>query len=1659
MKLLRNFIKGRMNKMFDERLIPPGEYVDALNIRLGSTELTEVGAVENSKGNTQLTTLSYNGLNLSAQASKAQCIGAFEDGMTETMYWFIHQPTNTSSAAPLDMIVSYNTTSQTLTYHVISTNGGLGAGAASTLNFNPQYLITGVNLVGDLLFFTDNINPPRKINVTSAYPVPTASHIDKLKEEDISVIQRPPGFQGTELVSPTVELVLEDQENFMEDRFISFAYRYRYLNGEYSATSLYSLPAFSPGNFFFSPDNYDNTGMENRYNGADVSFNTGPSQVVEVDLLFKLAGGSTIFVVENFNKEEQGWGNNSVRTVRFNNSKIFTTLLTSELLRLYDNVPRTAQAQTIMGNRLMYGNYVDGYDLVDTANNSLNLVYTAEGVSTPVTTEEIDDEPDIVVGTSYSTLCGISQAGVNNKISFDFTDTKSELKVGTTVFFSLTIAHQDTSTTSGSWNCDDWFNPTPWPGNSTQTFAVSVTLQEDFIDDVAAFAASTVFQNAIGTVLEVNMEPLATSDQGTSLTDRFNTYLQVPGADYACGSTWEKDFYGRTNCVNEQGFGISVSGDVLSLELPAMRYTYTAGGANQNEFCEYFMFESGTADLRNVSTISSLHSNRDYEIGIVYMDTYGRSTTALVSRNNTVFFPPNTSSQKNEIDVTIPIQQLPPSWATHYKFVCQPSAGDYNTIYSNISYPRASDNHVFFRLEGENQTKVQVGDTLTVKRDVNGTVNSHITATVLGIDAQSSDFLENGSTQLAGLYMEMSPSGWESGSLEEGDVIDFGERSAYNSTGDCSKNPKIQYPVVSQGSNAGIDDVPYDVPTGSIIQIEWSIHRDHKKESCPGYDYRYNETFVVDNDYDSFYDWYRDNIINVTTGTENNFSEYNLNFNNISLFTDASDTGVRGDVSTCAFAAVPDRSCNSTDIFFEESETVDEGEGWAPATDQLQSSYQHFESTVAIGDTVTNTDTLATTTVLTVDSDILLTLNSDIFAGTTPVSKNSFTISRPGGPCPRYLTFQSQLAECKNKRSHMSVRIVVTRANNLVVWETQPAQVSPDIFYESSQMYKITGGYHMGNTQDQSATDPAIIRTAFMNCYSFGNGVESYRILDSMGGRSFNLGERVTSVLGQDFIEAKRVNDITYSGVFNDNSNVNNLNVFNLGLSNFKTCDRSFGPIQVLHGMTTDVLVLQEDKISYVLTEKDLLSDAGAGGALTSVPYVLGQQVARVEDFGISFNPESFVEWGPHMFFTDAKRGAVLKLTGDGRGQTLNEVSILGMETWFRDMFYDKLTTQKLGGYDPYMNEYVLTANSIQLPIDTPPIACGTTLAYTGKNTPYTYTVDVGEAVGDVDIAIDVTLGEIDVAAVWNSGTVSALGVTGSTTLTVAKTLPTPTTVEVTITPIVASDFSILVPCVEEVEITLITVVLTSAGDQGETVHANFNWDDGTTVSPVDDILVNFAATSPSYYNSQSGPRGVGIFPYDGVDLVLGTQKIGTDDFDFDSSVNTLNWLSSNTLYTNSSTDINSLINAMASITPISNPSTGVYEATVTSASISTANQYLYVVWDLRDFFSADLCDSTLSAVAACCDCVDTCDSFTATKSHGSSIAACNDPSVNITYKTNRDQTPPDDLEVGDRVFTSECSPSYWLSSGWYKVEHVSGGTYYAIFVGANGIITSISSC
>ncbi len=63
------------------------------------------------------------------------------------------------------------------------------------------------------------------------------------------------------MACPGLELSLAPgEENYLEDRFISFAYRYKYQDNEYSAISQFTEVAFQTESFDFSPNSKVNEG-------------------------------------------------------------------------------------------------------------------------------------------------------------------------------------------------------------------------------------------------------------------------------------------------------------------------------------------------------------------------------------------------------------------------------------------------------------------------------------------------------------------------------------------------------------------------------------------------------------------------------------------------------------------------------------------------------------------------------------------------------------------------------------------------------------------------------------------------------------------------------------------------------------------------------------------------------------------------------------------------------------------------------------------------------------------------------------------------------------------------------------------------------------------------------------------------------------------------------------------------------------------------------------------------------------------------------------------------------------------------------------------------------------------------------------------------------
>jgi hypothetical protein len=1459
--ITRNFIAGRMNKIVDERLLPDGEYIDAMNVRMGSTEKSEVGVISNTKGNTSLTTLKYiDGTNLSTDA---RCIGAIEDSARETIYWFVHDPSFTDAGltGKLDLIVSYNINTNILIYHVVSIDNG--SGVLTTLNFNPKYLITGINIIEDLLFFTDDYNPPRVINIKNSYANPVGD-VDQFNAESILVIKKPP----TE--SPSVQVITTSgQENYLQDRFICFAYRYEYENGEYSATSQWSDIAFIPNPFEFNVNSMLNEGMTNFGNTAIVSYNTGGPLVVGIDLLFKQSNNNIIKVIEKINKVERGLSNNSIETFSFNNSKIFTVLSEAEILRLYDNVPRFAKAQTIMGNRLMYGNYVEGYDLVDSSGVPVKFEYIANFVTEEIGLTNIPEELN-----SGNYQLNTPLVIPDSVVYVDLAE--ANLVAGSFISVALTFSH------------DSFSGSTPYPTETTDNTEVTFDffLNADY-SSVYALASSIEFQEAVGTATNIlpvyDPTPGAeTSCDGTTFTDQFNCAL--PNNLDAL----EKVGSGITGVDQPIKIIASPSSTEIGFQLCAMKYVDNPATPTVTVY-EYYTISFAAAIFQEIGNPRSLHSNRGYEIGIVYMDDFNRSSTALVSPNNAVHISCGFSANKNSIQVIIPTTQRAPYWATRYKFVIKPDEENYETIYSNLFFTDPETNSVWFYLEGENTKKVEIGDRLIVKADTDGPKTNCAYATVLEKQAQASGFITpvGDVTVPAGLYIKINPNTF-SAVLDPDAIIDLGEQRV------CGNYAISTYTVnVEDPDNPGMY-LDYSIPAGSIINLKLNWNRDGVRSDCEARGYLFERRLTASANYDSFVDWWNGDNIGalLSTGTPKDDStelEY---------------------IPTLGILTQTDFSIMYLQFYRE------------PVTNKLS-----------------------------------LQLST---------GKRCTGVNYP-----------------LRRRYCVTSKVEVFRAIDLIIFETEPQDALPDVFFENNLSFGIdVDGNHLGNIQNQDIVGgiPAIIDTGFFNCFSFGNGAESYKIRDSIIGRSFNLGERVTSVAEQDYKEADRFADITYSGVYNQETNLNKLNEFNKGLSNYKNCEVSFGEIFVLDARETDVLTLQEDKISYVLAGKNLLSDASAGNVITATPEVLGTQIARTEKYGISFNPESYVQWGYDRYFTDAKRGAVIQLKGNSsQNDQLVVVSEMNMRTWFRDTFNTNFNTQKLGGFDPYMNEYVLSINDKLLPSEEGCIDCGLNQTFTlsiGEEVPsqITYCVNLGSLIGETDISFNFT--DIDEGATieiqvdYDGNTESTGRVDTGGVLTFDKNNISVETAEITLIYTGNMTVSVLVDCVQTKTLNIVEVVVTNNSEAGQTIHTQYRYTNGTFIGPLLSNLVLFdnGTETPlvSRYNISTGFIGTGGFPPIGSTMILSTNKIVPDSYNFDVAQDKFKYFRSNTLYDNNSTDIQTLLNASATATPILGASPLFYANFIVPSGSN--GDYLYLIWDLRDSILTELCFTT-AIIDTCCDC------------------------------------------------------------------------------------------
>ena len=325
------FIKSKMNKDLDDRLLPQGEYRDALNIQVSKSESSDVGALENVLGNKGLIDFAS-----VTDNNNIVCIGYLVSEVNSCVFFFLTDNTKTSNTSGrYDPAAEHFIVRSVISQGSATQNSILVKGAF--LNFYEGAPVYGVNLIEELLFWTDNRNQPRKINVDSAlsdvdyYVIEDTISVAKYmpytapilweKITNVMAANFNPPFTGLgageyqttmkDVVSekypdgspvgatdfqPYYDDTYRGDPDYLEDRFARFSYRFKFDDGEYSLFAPFTQECFIPkqdGYFLFPDQNslaagadIDNNDMSASYRSTVVDFME--NKVNELTLLIEM---------------------------------------------------------------------------------------------------------------------------------------------------------------------------------------------------------------------------------------------------------------------------------------------------------------------------------------------------------------------------------------------------------------------------------------------------------------------------------------------------------------------------------------------------------------------------------------------------------------------------------------------------------------------------------------------------------------------------------------------------------------------------------------------------------------------------------------------------------------------------------------------------------------------------------------------------------------------------------------------------------------------------------------------------------------------------------------------------------------------------------------------------------------------------------------------------------------------------------------------------------------------------------------------------------------------------------------------------------------------------------------------------------------------------
>jgi len=1201
---------GVMNKDSDERLVQNGQSRDALNIDITAVEGEDAGAVRNKKGNTKIKDLA----NVTGQdTSTAQTIGAIAVEQDNTIYYLVACDT-------FDGVFEYNELSGEIT-RILQSNKATPS-TPSKLNFDKEYYVTGFNYIDGLLKWTDRLNEPfgGSVKRWRSYVID-----DDRIDEDIRVIKPAP------LNSPVIEMKNElDQENNIEDRFLQFCYRFKYIDNQYSAFSPFSGVAFKPGNFQIDYAAGNNEAMLNTQNRVNVRFETGNQFVTDIELIYRDTKDLNTYVVESFNKDELNIPDGFTYSFDFDKNKSYIALPQSQLTRLADYVPIKAGAQEIIGSRLVYGDYVQFYDVVDSEGKKIEIDYTVDYVSEDAIEEEgkqtFRSDRDLEVAIEYG-------------------DGDSRFTTPLTSKTNTTYIKPENSVTANSLLVK--INNEPPEFASEYRLLIKQTKEGYYNIFPILYHSDGVYRYFL--INESDRDKFAVGDYVIFKSDGSGATLSNEDYKILEFDLKEEGFLGGSEQAGLY-FKIKVEGSVFA---PSNVSTFSSTGTGANATSQGFCNQGSKNPIQSGSEFTCAEnpifygtSNAGSALAVVNSWAYtGGSDTRFIFEIDGV--NGNVNTFRYRVVGANAISSNNPTWIQENVSIVTNTP---TPIYINVN----GTNVNVFTIQFSQNTGFDISDSWRI--NCRGNISSNANQTVFGdgLHLLSESGVSNSVSHQHGGYAIFPGPAWSNTTPETDRTIQAGAQIEINIISDSNNNTQ----------QAGV------------------------------------QSFTSSRQYENIEEWFYEDGINTQ------FQQFDQGGNNVGA-------------KSIVFRRGKDWTLGSSGNGVAVNEIV---QGFSPTQETLSYPVRMFIRGYGTNNGCNQNVITASFKITQLDNPLIcetdpITDDTDIFhemTDTYPIVDGKHTVlwayedftdpsngsgntrigqAIPGDPPGTQRPHKFQVGNTINVTSgNINGVYTVTEvedAYNVIIDFAWPG---------SGPVTPGTGGLTHGSGTielDQTISIPATIvinhpqnPNSTYNGYTFGNGLESDRIRDDFNATTLEYSPRASTVI-EDYRQIEKKSALTYSGVFKKDSSINRLNEFNLSQANFKSLDKEFGTVEKLYARDTDLIVMHENKITKVLYGKNLLSDSAGGGSIASIPEVLGTQIAFAGEWGISSNPESFAQWGNNIYFTDQRRGAVLKMTSGG----IVDISAKGMKSHFRDVMKDNPNTQKIGVYDPYDDHYVLAIN------------------------------------------------------------------------------------------------------------------------------------------------------------------------------------------------------------------------------------------------------------------------------------------------------------------------------------------------------------------------------